>query len=41
VLFAFGHFGLTLGAISGKLIAEMAAGQPTTIDITPYRVDRF
>ena len=41
VLFAFGHFGLTLGAISGKLIAEMAAGRPTTIDITPYRVDRF
>ena len=41
VLFAFGHFGLTLGAISGKLIAEMAAGRPATIDITPYRVDRF
>ena len=41
VLFAFGHFGLTLGAISGKLIAEMAAGRPTTIDTTPYRVDRF
>ncbi|MDP6884889.1 MAG: FAD-binding oxidoreductase [Rhodospirillales bacterium] len=41
VLFAFGHFGLTLGAISGKLIAEMAAGRPTTVDTTPYRVDRF
>ncbi|HJO97504.1 MAG TPA: FAD-binding oxidoreductase [Rhodospirillales bacterium] len=41
VLFAFGHFGLTLGAISGKLIAEMATGRPTTIDTTPYRVDRF
>ena len=41
VLFAFGHFGLTLVAISSKLIAKMAAGRPTTIDITPYRVDRF
>jgi len=26
VLFLFSHFGLTLGAIGGKLIAKMAAG---------------
>jgi D-amino-acid dehydrogenase len=41
VLFAFGHFGLTLGAISGRLIAELAAGRPTTLDLSPYRADRF
>ena len=43
VLFAFGHghIGLTLGAITGKLIGELAAGRPTSIDITPFRPDRF
>jgi D-amino-acid dehydrogenase len=43
VLFAFGHghIGLTLGAVTGKLIGELAAGRPTSIDITPFRPDRF
>ena len=43
VYFAFGHghTGLTQGAITGKLIAEMVMGTPTTIDVHPYRVDRF
>ena len=43
VLFAFGHghIGLTLGAVTGKLIGELAAGKPTTVDITPFRPDRF
>jgi D-amino-acid dehydrogenase len=43
VLFAFGHghTGLTMGAITGKLVAELAAAQPTTIDVAPYRPDRF
>ncbi len=41
--FAFGHgmVGLTNGAITGKLIAEMVGGRPTTIDVTPYRAGRF
>ena len=39
--FGHGHLGLTEGAITGKLIAEMIAGRPTSIDVTPYRVDRF
>ncbi len=43
VIFAFGHghTGLTMGAITGKLVAELAAGEPTTIDVGPYRPDRF
>lgn len=43
VLFAFGHdqVGLALAAITGKLIAELAAGQRPSIDLTPYRADRF
>ena len=39
--FGHGHLGLTEGAISGKLIAEMVAGRPTSIDPAPYRIDRF
>ncbi len=43
VYFAFGHghLGLTEGAITGKLIAELVAGRPTSVDTKPYRVDRF
>lgn len=43
VYFAFGHgqLGLTQGAITGKLISEMVMSRPTTIDVGPYRVDRF
>jgi D-amino-acid dehydrogenase len=43
VLFAFGHdqIGVATGAITGKLIAELATNQPTTVDLTPYRADRF
>jgi D-amino-acid dehydrogenase len=39
--FGHGHLGLTMGAITGKLIAELAGGRPTSIDLAPYRVDRF
>lgn len=43
VYFAFGHgqLGLTQGAITGKLITEMVMDQPSTIDVSPYRIDRF
>ena len=43
VLFAFGHqhLGLTQGAITGKLIAQMASGQNTTIDVSPFAINRF
>lgn len=39
--FGHGHLGLTEAAITGKLIAELIAGRPTSIDIDPYRIDRF
>ncbi|MGE0424870.1 MAG: NAD(P)/FAD-dependent oxidoreductase [Reyranellaceae bacterium] len=43
VFFAFGHdhLGLTMAGITGKLIAELATGRPTTVDLAPFRPDRF
>ncbi|WP_429302088.1 NAD(P)/FAD-dependent oxidoreductase [Paraburkholderia sp. GAS199] len=43
VWFAFGHahHGLTLGPITGRLIAEMMTGEQTIVDPTPFRADRF
>jgi D-amino-acid dehydrogenase len=43
VFFAFGHghFGLGLGAISGRLVAELVAGITPSIDPKPYRASRF
>ncbi|CAN5280569.1 FAD-binding oxidoreductase [soil metagenome] len=39
--FGHGHMGLIGGSVTGKLIAEMAAGRPPSIDVLPYRIDRF
>lgn len=41
--FAFGHahHGLTLGPVTGRLIAEMLTGRSTVVDPAPFRVDRF
>jgi D-amino-acid dehydrogenase len=41
--FAFGHahHGLTLGPITGRLIAEMMTGEPTVVNPQPFRVERF
>ena len=43
VLFGFGHghTGLIGGSMTGRLIADLAAGRPPSIDPRPYRVDRF
>lgn len=43
LLIATGHgpTGLQLGPYSGKLMAEMAQGQTPTVDLTPFRIDRF
>jgi D-amino-acid dehydrogenase len=43
VLFAFGHdhLGLTMAGITGKLVGELATGKPTTVDLAPFRPDRF
>ena len=39
--FGHGHLGLTLGAVTGRLIADLTAGRDPGIDMTPYRPDRF
>jgi len=41
--FAFGHahHGLTLGPVTGRLVAEMMTGEPPFVDPAPYRADRF
>jgi len=38
--YGHGHLGLTYGAITGRLIADLVAGRETGLDMTPYRVDR-
>ncbi len=43
VFFAFGHghLGLTESATTGRLVAQLVSGEPTSIDTTPFRIDRF
>lgn len=43
LFFAFGHahHGLTLGAVTGRLVAEMMTGEPPFVDPTPYLPERF
>lgn len=43
VLMAFGHgqLGLTLGATTGRLIADLAAWRPTAQNLTPFSAKRF
>ncbi len=41
--FNFGHqhLGLTLGPVSGRLLAQMMTGADTIVDPAPFRADRF
>jgi D-amino-acid dehydrogenase len=39
--FGHGHLGLTLAAVTGRLVADLVAGRETGIDMAPFRVDRF
>ena len=43
VYFAFGHqhLGLTLGAVSGRIIADLVAGRAPGLDLAPYRAERW
>nr|WP_281260679.1 FAD-binding oxidoreductase [Donghicola tyrosinivorans] len=43
VVLAFGHgqVGQTLGATTGKLVAELVSGRAPSIDLSPYAPDRF
>jgi len=39
--FGHGHTGMTGGPYTGKVIADLIAGRPAPIDLTPFRADRF
>ena len=41
--FAFGHahHGLTLGAVTGRLVAELVTGEAPFVDPAPYAAERF
>ena len=43
VLYAFGHqhIGLTLGGLSGMVVADQVAGRASVIDLAPYSAQRF
>ena len=43
IIYAFGHqhLGWTLGAITGKIISGIVAGEKTNLDLTPYSSKRF
>ena len=39
--FGHGHWGLTMAAVTGRLIAEMVTGATPFVDPVPYRAERF
>ena len=39
--FGHGHIGLTLGAVTGRILADLVAGRDPGIDMHPFRIDRF
>jgi D-amino-acid dehydrogenase len=39
--FGHGHLGLTLGAVTGRMVADMIARRPPAVEPTPYRITRF
>jgi D-amino-acid dehydrogenase len=39
--FGHGHQGLTLGAVTGRLLAEQVVGETAFVDPRPFRVERF
>lgn len=39
--FGHGHFGMTGGPPSGRLVARLVRGAAAEFDLSPYRIDRF
>ncbi|MSP01696.1 MAG: FAD-dependent oxidoreductase [Acetobacteraceae bacterium] len=39
--FGHGHVGLTAGAATGKIVADLISGRPPAFDLTPYAARRF
>jgi len=38
--FGHGHLGLTLGPVTGRIVADLVAGRAPGIDLRPFRADR-
>ena len=43
VIYAFGHghIGMTSAPMTGKLVAELVSGAPTSADVAPFSAARF
>ena len=43
VMYAFGHghVGMTAAPMTGKIVGELVAGRPPSIDIAPFAAGRF
>jgi D-amino-acid dehydrogenase len=39
--FGHGHTGLTFGPTTGRLIADLIAGRPPSLDLAPFAIARF
>jgi D-amino-acid dehydrogenase len=39
--FGHGHYGLTQGPTTGRIIARLAFGEDPGMDLSPFRVTRF
>jgi len=39
--FGHGHYGLTQGPTTGRIIADLVCGDEPGLDLSPYRIDRF
>lgn len=39
--FGHGHYGLTQGPTTGRIVADIVAGNPPTIELDAFRFDRF
>ena len=39
--FGHGHYGLTQGPTSGRIIADMVVGKELTVDMKPFQFERF
>ncbi len=39
--FGHGHYGLTQGPTTARLITALMRGEPPALDLAPYRIDRF
>ena len=43
VIYAFGHhhLGMTLGPVTGRIVAQIVRGETLSFDLSPYAIDRF